>query len=277
MMKSDEKRIQRFTPVQRLFHLLLVIAFLTQAATGVARMFVETSWGKNLVSFFGGYEMTRDIHVYVGIFMICGLLVHVIYLLFTLNWRNLQASLTGPDSLIPRGSDIKDFFKHVGWFFGVTSAPQFDRWGYWEKFDYWAVFWGIPLLGVTGLVLAYPIAASGIIPGWGINVAFWVHRIEAILAMAHVFIIHFFVAHGRSSVFPMDRAMFEGSVGLEDTLHERPIWIRRLQEAGRLEARVMTPAPLARQIIFYVFGYLAIGVGLILLIGGLVNAPRITW
>ena len=65
---SAKTRIKRFTPVQRLFHMLLILTFLTQGATGLARLFIETAWGKWLAWVFGGYEACRTIHIYVGIF-----------------------------------------------------------------------------------------------------------------------------------------------------------------------------------------------------------------
>ena len=49
-----QTRIRRFSPLQRLFHLFLMLTFLTQASTGLARMFIETRWGKNLAGLFGG-------------------------------------------------------------------------------------------------------------------------------------------------------------------------------------------------------------------------------
>jgi thiosulfate reductase cytochrome b subunit len=277
-MSTESKiRIKRFTPVQRCFHLMLMLAFLIQAATGLGRMYIETSWGKAVTWVFGGYEMSRDIHVAVGFLLIFGFLVHVGYLLARIDWRRFPQSLTGPDSLLLLPGDLKDFFRHIAWFLGAKQAPQFDRWGYWEKFDYWAVFWGVPLLGLTGLLLAYPLAASHVIPGWGLNVAFWVHRIEALLAIAHVFIIHFFIGHLRSHNFPMDRAMFEGSVSLDEATHEKPAWIARLQQGGELQSRLVAEAPLPRRIVFYTIGYIAIALGVFLLIGGLVNVRYITW
>src|SRR5210317_1195468 len=98
------------------------------------------------------------------------------------------------------------------------------------------------IIGVTGLLLAWPIAASRIMPGWGLNVALWVHRIEAILAMAHVFLIHFFIGHLRRHNFPMDRAMFEGSADLEAARHERPAWIARLEQSGKLDGVLVAEA-----------------------------------
>ncbi len=270
---SPKTRIRRFTPVQQLFHLLLILTFMTQAATGLARLFIETSWGKWLAWLFGGYEACRTIHIYVGIFMICLFVLHVFYVLAKFNWKEPY----GPDSLLPRFKDVKDFFQHVGWFFGIAKAPEFDRWGYWEKFDYWAVFWGIPVLGITGLLLAYSLAASKIMPGWGLNVALWIHRIEAILAMLHVFVIHLLFSNLRRHNFPMDRAMFEGSADLSATRRERPAWVARLQQAGELERNLVPEAPIERRAGFYLFGYVVIVVGTFLLIGGLINIRYITW
>ena len=270
-------RILRFTPVQRLFHLLLVISFLIQSATGLGRMFIETRFGQGLSYIFGGYDMARVVHIYVGIFMIAGFLVHAVYLVCKVDWRRFPGSLFTPDSIVPHASDIKGFFSHMQWMFGKRAFPAFDRWGFWEKFDYWAVFWGMAIIGGTGLILAFPIQSSRYMPGWFLNVAFWIHRIEAILAMAHVFIIHFFIAHLRRHNFPMDRAMFEGSVSLASAHHERAAWVQRLKHEGRLETLVVDDTHPIRRAVYYVFGYSALFIGLFLLFGGLLNSPYITW
>jgi cytochrome b subunit of formate dehydrogenase len=277
MRAKIKTRLKRFGPLQRLFHLLLMLCFLTQAATGLGRMFIETVWGRRITWFFGGYEASRTVHVYVGILMMVVFVAHIAYLLTRLNWKRIGESLTGPDSLMPLPKDFLDFFRHIAWFFGLREAPAFDRWTYWEKFDYWAVFWGIPLLGITGLLLAYPLWASGIMPGWGLNVAFWIHRIEAILAMGHVFIVHFFVAHLRPHNFPMDRAMAEGSTDLESVRHEKPLWVERLRKSGKLDESLVMEAPIGSRILFCLVGYAAVLFGVFLLIGGLINSRYITW
>ena len=277
MNPNSNTRIRRFSPLQRLFHSLLILSFLTQGSTGLARLYIETSWGKRLAWVFGGYQSCRTIHIYVGIFLICLFVIHGLYLLTRINWREFPSTLFGPDSILPRPKDIKDFFQHVGWFLGKAEPPRFDRWGYWEKFDYWAVFWGIPVLGLTGLLMAYPLAASLIVPGWFLNVTLWVHRIEAILAMCHVFIIHFFIAHLRPHSFPMDRAMFEGSADLSATRHEKPAWVERLAQEGKLESVLVPEAEVWKRALFLLFGYCAVAIGVFLLIGGMVNSPYITW
>jgi cytochrome b subunit of formate dehydrogenase len=277
MTPNRADRILRFTPVQRLFHVTLILLFLTQGATGLGRMYVETAWGRGLVSVFGGYEASLTVHKYVGFLMICGFSLHVLYLLFRINWREFPAGLFRPDSIVPQVKDIRNFFQHIAWFLCLGRAPQFDRWGYWEKFDYWAVFWGIPVLAGTGLILAYPVVSSTFLPGWFLNVALWIHRIEAMLAMVHVFIIHFFIAHLRRHNFPMDRTMFEGSSSLEATRDEKPAWIARLEQNGELETRLVSEASPRIRLFYYLFGYVALGAGVFLLLGGILNSPNVTW
>ncbi len=60
---SQKTRIRRFTPVQRLFHVLLILSFLTQGSTGLARLYIASFWGKSLAWVFGGYEACRTIHI----------------------------------------------------------------------------------------------------------------------------------------------------------------------------------------------------------------------
>jgi hypothetical protein len=114
-------------------------------------------------------------------------------------------------------------------------------------------------------------------PGWGLNVAFWIHRIEALLAMGHLFIIHFFIAHLRRHNFPMDHTMFEGSADLDAARHERPAWISRLRQSGELDGVLVSEAMPLQRVIAYVFGFAAVAAGLFLLIGALINVRYISW
>ena len=269
-------KIKRFTILQRIFHLLLMISFLIQAATGVGRMYIETSFGQTLVAPFGGFYGALSVHKWVGIFMIALFVVHLIYL-FVLLLRPGRGSIRGADSIIPGLRDFKPVFQHIGWMFGIKKHPRFERWGYWEKFDYWAVFWGMIILGGTGLILYNPLTSSGIMPGWALNVAFWVHRIEAILAIGHVFIIHFAIAHLRKLHFPMDKAIFTGRAGLEANRLEKPAWIERLDKEGRLEKLTVSEASIPARVVAYVVGYSAILTGLYILVGGILYVRYISW
>ncbi|MFW5498151.1 MULTISPECIES: formate dehydrogenase subunit gamma [unclassified Maridesulfovibrio] len=265
-------RIIRFTPTQKLFHILLMCSFLVQAFTGTARMYIETAWGKMLAKPLGGYEGCLMVHKYVGLFMLFLFVCHIAYALFISFTNNLHAG----DTLWPQGRDLKQFFSHLGWMFG-GKAPRFERWGYWEKFDYWAVFWGMTILGITGLMLYSPLDTTAFFKGWTLNVALWIHRIEAGLAMLHVFIIHFAVAHLRRHNFPMDQSMFAGDANLKLTVEERPAWISRLVVSGKLESMTYEDVPAVRRVLSYVIGLSAVAIGIYLVVGGLMNFYQINW
>lgn len=199
-------------------------------------------------------------------------LLHVGYRILIKKEKSL---LWGPDSMIPQPEDLRLIVKQFRWFFFLGEKPQFDHWAYWEKFDYWAVFWGMPLLAITGLMLMYPLLTSRVLPGWTLNVVALLHRAEAILAISYIFIVHFFIGHLRPSSFPMNEAMFLGTVPLEEAMEEKPRWVERLKKEGKLE--LANPKPPARwyRITYFVFGYMAIGFGIYLLINGIIYSRYI--
>src|SRR5210317_317052 len=177
--------IKRFSIIDRVFHLFLMLTFILQTATGFSRLFITTGWGKKLSYVFGGYETALLIHKWVGVLMMAGFVIHTLYLLKRIDWRNLGDSIFGPDSLVPNHHDIKHLWQRILWFFGLGAPPKLNRWSYWEKFDYWAVYWGLPLLAITGLMTMYPFVTSRVLPGWSLNIAVFLHRAEAILAVAY--------------------------------------------------------------------------------------------
>lgn len=270
------KRIRRFSGLDRIFHAALMLTFLIQSATGFCRLFITSTWGQRLSDFFGGYEAAYVIHRVVGLLMIAGFLLHLVYLFSKVDRHEPRKSILGPDSLVPNLEDARHLWQRLRWFFFLGSPPKLDRWAYWEKFDYWAVFWGLPLLAVTGLMLMYPLQTSEIMPGWTLNVAVLLHRAEALLAVSYIFIIHFFIGHLRPFSFPMNEAMFAGSVGMEEAMEEKPRWVERLRSEGRLDevATAPQPAPWYR-IVYFVFGYAALALGIYLLINGIIYSPYI--
>ncbi|MBW2539252.1 MAG: cytochrome C [Deltaproteobacteria bacterium] len=271
-----KSRIKRFGITDRLFHLFLMLTFIMQTATGFSRLFITTGWGKKLSYVFGGYETALIIHKWVGALMIVGFLVHTIYLLTRIKWGNFVKSIFGPDSLVPNLYDVKHLWQRTLWIFGLGAPPRLNRWTYWEKFDYWAVYWGLPLLAITGLMLMYPLIICRMLPGWSLNIAMLLHKAEALLAISYIFIVHFFIGHLRPSSFPMNEGMFSGSVPLEEAMEEKPAWIERLKEEGKLEALETTPPATWYRVIYYVFGYAVLISGIYLIINGIIYSRYIT-
>jgi cytochrome b subunit of formate dehydrogenase len=261
--------IKRYSRIDRLFHIFIILTFMNQAVTGFSFMFITTDLGEKLSQLLGGYKSSFFLHQLGGVLMIAGFLIHILYLLTKIDRRNLTASIFGPDSLVPNLQDIKNLLQRVLSFFGFGSLPKIDRWAYWEKFGYWGVFWGMPLLGITGIMLMFPLLITRVVPGWTLNVAALLHRAEAILAVAYLFIIHFFFGHFSLSKFPLNEAMFSGRVELEELMEERPAWVERLQKEGKIELlKADAPHPWYR-VLYFIFGYAALACGFYIIIKGI--------
>ena len=275
-MADNRTRLKRFTPIHRLWHLGLLVMFMILSVTGIAWMYLETTWGSGLAGLFGGYQNTLEIHRIAGLVMMAGFALHIVYLISRIDWKGFPGSLLGPETLVFQWFDVKTFFAHLGWIFGLNKLPRFERWSWWEKFDYWAVWWGLIIVGVTGLMLYDPVLTSDFMPGWLINVALWIHRIESVLAMGHIFTIHFTVEHWRPSSFPYNAAMFDGTIELDEARHEHAEWVERLEREGKLEAATVPPPPVPLRILYFVFGYSIILLGLFLLVFAIANAALLT-
>jgi len=165
--------------------------------------------------------------------------------------------------------DLRDLGASFRWFFGKGPRPEYGRWTYWEKFDYMAVFWGVAVIGLSGLILWFPEFFTLIIPGWAINVAQIIHSDEALLAMGFIFTIHFFNTHLRPESFPMDTVIFTGYVPLEEYSKDRPREYEELKASGKLDDVVVeteiTPS-WVRTVKIFGFLFLALGISMILLI-----------
>ena len=163
--------------------------------------------------------------------------------------------------------DVKDFIATVKWFLGLGKRPQYGRWTYWEKFDYMAVFWGVAVIGFSGLILWFPETFTRIFPGWIINVSQIIHSDEALLAVVFIFTIHFFNTHLRPEAFPMDTVIFTGHVEAEEYKADRPKEWEELEAAGTLEDRIVKKEFTSSWMkIVKFFGYIFLFTGIILVI-----------
>jgi cytochrome b subunit of formate dehydrogenase len=197
---------------------------------------------------------------FMGVFF-----VHLVYFAIRIgrNWRTFE--WFGPNSLVPNWQDLNDAVAMFRWFFGLAPRPVFDRFTYWEKFDYWAPFWGMTIIGVSGLMMWFPSVTAAYLPGWAFNVAAIVHGEEAILAVVFLFTVHFFNNHFRPDKFPQDITMFTGRVPLEIFKHEHQREYDRLVATGEIDKYLVDvpSVPLTRA--SKVLGTVLITIGLTLL------------
>lgn len=279
--QTDGEWFTRFAPFERFLHFLVVTSFLLLVMTGMPLKFYYTAWAKALFVLIGGAETARTLHRFGAIVTFLYFGLHVSALIGKawagrkslrdpadgkIRLRRLGDVLFGPDSMMPTWQDWKDFVNHNKWFFGKGDKPQFDRWTYWEKFDYFAVFWGVFIIGTSGLVMWFPEFMTRVLPGWAINVALLIHSDEALLAAGFIFSIHFFNTHFRIEKFPMDTVIFSGRVSKAEMLHERRRWYDRLIASGKLEQYRVRDEWLRWKNIARSFGYSFFGLGIILLV-----------
>jgi cytochrome b subunit of formate dehydrogenase len=169
-------------------------------------------------------------------------------------------------SLVPRWQDLWDMIAMFKWFFGKGPRPVFDRWTYWEKFDYWAVFWGMAIIGGSGMMLAFPNVTAAVLPGWVFNVATVVHGEEAFLAAVFLFTVHFFNNHLRPDKLPPpDIVMFTGAVSLEEFSREHTLEYERLLKSGELKKYLVDAPSRPMTLGSRILGIALIAFGLILL------------
>ncbi|MBC8247184.1 MAG: hypothetical protein H8E81_06335, partial [Deltaproteobacteria bacterium] len=128
-----------------------------------------------------------------------------------------------------------------------------------------AVFWGVAVIGLTGLLRWKDEFFGSILGGGVISLADTIHKEEALLATAFIFIVHFFNTHLRAEKFPMDISIYSGRVSEDDFKEERPVEWERLQKNGELESLKVKPMSFGAIFVSYFWGIAALLTGLFLL------------
>lgn len=217
-----ERYALRFGRVDRTLHGFLMFSFLGLALTGMPVLFSDAPWARTMARLLGGFTVTHVAHRVFASIMIAVFLIHVGRLVARVAINKDYSIFWGPTSLVPQPKDLEDMYRHMRWFVGAGPRPAFDRYAYWEKFDYFAVFWGMAIIGGSGLLLWFPEGFARVLPGWVFNIALIVHGEEALLAVGFIFTIHFFNSHLRPGKFPMDMVIFTGRVSEHELEQERP-------------------------------------------------------
>ena len=255
----------RFTREQRYMHAVLFTTFLGLAATGLPLRFSDSFWARGMAKAVGGFGAILFFHKFCAIVLTIAFLLHVKDIFQRGILHRQKGIFWGPDSMVANWKDVKDLVGHLSWFVGMGKRPQFDRYAYWEKFDYWAVFWGMIVIGFSGYAMWFAPFFAHFLPGWALNAVLVIHSEEGLLAILFIFSIHFVNTHLRPDSFPMDMVVFTGVESEEEFKHKRPLEYERLVKEGKLEAR-LGEAPQAWLVNFSrVVGTIAIAFGLILL------------
>ncbi|MCX7164334.1 MAG: cytochrome C [Rhodocyclales bacterium] len=264
--KLKDKHFRRFPLIWRIAHLTLAVSLMMLTLTGMSVLYADTVWAPVVMGLLGGPKVAAVIHHFFATLLGIVVVLQLVYFAIHIVSNRKTFDWFGPNSLVPRRQDLWDILAMVKWFFGLGPRPVFDRWTYWEKFDYWAPFAAVILIGATGVMLLFPNVTAAFLPGWVFNVATIFHGEEALLAALFVFTVHFFNNHYRPDKFPLDVVMFTGSMRLELFRSEHRAEYNRLVASGELEKYLVDAPSQPMTWGAKILGFALVGFGLLLLV-----------
>jgi formate dehydrogenase subunit gamma len=245
--KDGKRYFYRFSVHQRVQHVILFSSVLLLALTGFPLRHAEEPWAKPLYDFMGGPDMAPLIHRAAGTVLLGLFVYHTIYWI-VLFIRNDLGKLKAEGQLsfrsgvkaffsqemIPNRKDVHDFvqlWKYLLYF--TNRPPRHDKMSWREKFDYFAPYWGIPILGPAGVVLWWRDEISHIVPGIVLNAAYIMHTDEALLAVLFLFFVHWYNVHYAPEKFPAATVWLTGYLTENEMIHEHyAMYVKVMIEEG---------------------------------------------
>ena len=223
--ESLGEKITRFDIHQIIQHAVLMVTFILLVLTGIPLKFHDWAISQWWIGIWGGIEVTRSVHHFAAWAMILVCLYHLVYIAYS----TLILKRPFPVRMLPSAQDLVQLLQELGYFLGLRKEkPRFDRFNWKMKFDYWAIFWGIPVMAGSGFILMFPVLATKFLPGWVVPVALVAHSEEAMLALIWIFMVHIFFSHFTPGVFPINTSIFTGKVRRERYQREHPLEYERL-------------------------------------------------
>jgi len=213
-----EEEFVRFSLMFRIQHIVLFTSCLLLMITGIPLKFPNSGWAAVFFKFTGGVAASGGIHRIGAIGLIGVGAFHMIYITMIKDGRHNFIQL------LPRLRDIKDVFNNVSYFLGISKVgAAFGRFSYIEKFDYWAVYWGMVVMITSGLMLWFQDTTMSILPKYFLDVAHEAHSDEGLLATLAIIVWHFYNTHLNPDNFPMSWTWLTGKISNEKIIHHHPL------------------------------------------------------
>ncbi len=219
----------RMSSAERIQHALLATSFITLVITGFMLKFPDAWWVIPIRQVSEGLFAVRGIiHRAAGVVLIAVSLFHVYYITRLPRGRQLIRDL------MPKFLDLKEFLGMSRYYLHISkSKPQFGRFAYIEKAEYWALIWGVIVMGGTGIILWFNSFFMGKLTLLGWNIAEAVHYYEAWLATLAILVWHFYFVMFNPSIYPLNTACITGKLTEEEMAEEHP---RELEALRRKQA-----------------------------------------
>lgn len=225
--ENKSSYIVRFNTRQRIEHILLMIIFVVLAITGLIQRYHSVGVSEWIILRLGGIEMTRMIHRGIGFLFTAGVLYHFAFSLIDVFGRHKKASM------MPTLNDFKGIVAELKHNMGMMKEkPQFGRFDYRQKFEYFGMMFGSVILIVTGFMLLFPVLITTFLPGQAIAVALQFHGWEATLAVLVIVVWHIYDSVLRPDIFPTDKTIFTGKISLEREKEEHGLEYQETVKKG---------------------------------------------
>lgn len=221
----EQETFQRFNIYFRIQHIMLFTSVIILIITGLPIKFPEASASKILMFFMGGIVMQGILHRVGAVLLIAFYVFHTGYTIFNKDGRRDFVAL------LPGLKDIKDVLQMLKYFFGLSKEkPEFDRFSYVEKFDYWAVYWGGIVMVGSGLIMWLHNLTLRYLPKYVYDIAREAHSDEALLATLTIVIWHFYNVHFNPSRFPGSMVWWHGKLTKEQMLEEHALEYKKFMK-----------------------------------------------
>ena len=225
------KRYRRLTLVMRIQHGILALTFTLLVLTGLPLHFADVGWLHYVLYLFGGFDGARSVHRVAGVTMVLNWFWHLAYLLYL--WKKADFSLQSW-SMLPTKKDVRDFIDNINYGLGIRKdPPQYDRFQFREKFDYYADMWGTIVMGITGFILWFPTTLGNHLPSLAFGFSYIAHSYEGLLAMMAIIVWHFYNTHFNPDTFPMNATFFTGTMTESEMEREHPLEKARIDAEER--------------------------------------------
>ena len=216
----------RMTLNERIQHLVMLVSFLLLAVTGFMLRYPDSWWVapiRQLSDRF--FEVRRVTHRIAGVVMIAISLYHLVCVFVTSRGRQFVRDMR------PRWMDVIGAWKNLLYNAGLSrKRPRFDRFGYVEKVEYWALIWGVLIMSLTGVLLWFENYSIGLFTKLGWDIARTIHFYEACLASLAILVWHFYFVIFNPSIYPMSTAWITGKISEEEMAEEHPLELERIQK-----------------------------------------------
>jgi cytochrome b subunit of formate dehydrogenase len=238
-----EREFVRFSLLFRLQHIGMLVSCLTLMITGIPLKYADTRWATAFFNAVGGVEVSGVIHRVGAAVLIA---VGAFHLVYTVAVRDGRYNFM---ELLPKVKDVTDVFHNVLYFFGFAKGPpKFNRFAYFEKFDYWAVYWGMVIMIGSGLILWFNTKAMALLPKIWMDVAHEAHSDEGLLATLAIVVWHFYNVHFNPDHWPGNLTWWNGRVSERKMKHHHGAEYERLmalmEQRAPLEPAAVGPEPI---------------------------------